>query len=424
MLAVAAVPLLWSLFAAAGADARTLYVDRASKGGKCRDARPVRKADSPRTPWCSLGRAVARAPSGSVVLVRGARYPELQVIDDNDRRRAVTFRRYRGERVRLAGLRVERSSRLRFKGFRITSWIKLYDGARRIALIRNNISPRGVRLKAVKGILIRHNRIHDLLPMTSDGMCGCGIWGQATNDRRVRNVRVVGNRITRIAGDGIHFGDGYRILIERNVITKALHIGDGDHVDSIQIMGSLGVVIRGNRIQKNQHGLMFTDDASPRVVIANNVIAQIRSWGLNTGDIPYARIVNNTFWGNGYGANLIRDDSRDPTKLVNIVFKNNIVDRQGIEREDGDRAYFAVNDYNLIAVGDLFGRHDRRGAPRLRGPWRGDFRLARGSKAIDAGTSVGTPWRDRADKRRRDFKGVRNRGGGPVKYFDIGAHER
>jgi hypothetical protein len=351
------------------------------------------------------------------VLVRAGSYPGL-VVEDRRRTRYVTLKRYGSARVRLDGISVTNSTYLRFWGFRITDWVELNDGARRVGLRRNNISPHGVRLKAVNGISIVRNRIHHLTPSTAE-KCGCAIWAQAWGDHAVRNVTVRGNVIANIASDGVHFGNGRNIKIVRNVIANALDNGNGDHVDSIQIMRAYPLLIRGNRLQNNQHGIMFTNFASRRVVIANNVVAQIHSYGINAGDIPYARIVNNTFWRNRYGAIILRDDERDEPRPVGVVFKNNIVDAQN----SGDH-WFAVHDYNLVAAGSRYGSHDRRGSARFRRPFRGDFRLRAGSRGIDAGTSVGAPTRDRFGRARRDLAGIRNTGGGRLRYYDIGAHER
>jgi Right handed beta helix region len=352
------------------------------------------------------------------VLVRGGSYPGLVV--ENDRRRSshVTLRRYRSAWVRLDGISLTNSTYLRFRGFRITDWVNFNDGTQHVGLLRNNISPHGVRLKAVNGITIGRNRIHDLAPTTTD-KCGCAVWGQSWGENGVRNVRVRGNVITNIASDGVHFGNGRNVAIVNNVIARALNRGDGEHVDSIQIIRASPLVIRGNRLQNNQHGIMFTNLASNGVVIENNVVAQIRSYGINAGDIPHARIVNNTFWRNRYGAIILRDDPRDDPTPVGVVFRNNIVDAQN----SGD-GWFASHDYNLIAAGSRYGPHDRRGSARFIRPLRGNFRLAAGSRGIDAGTSVGAPRRDRFGRARRDIAGIRNTGGGTRRYYDIGAHER
>jgi hypothetical protein len=84
---------------------RPLFVDGRSIGGPCSDDRSVAEASASGSPWCSLERAVAAAPSGSVVLVRGGDYPEFVVAGDGSRSEVVTFRPYGSEAVSVAGFR-------------------------------------------------------------------------------------------------------------------------------------------------------------------------------------------------------------------------------------------------------------------------------------------------------------------------------
>jgi len=63
----AALGALLAALALAGAPAAahaSTYVDGASTGGACSDARIVARAASPATPWCSLVTAALKAPSG------------------------------------------------------------------------------------------------------------------------------------------------------------------------------------------------------------------------------------------------------------------------------------------------------------------------------------------------------------------------
>ena len=61
-----------------------VYVDKDSIGGPCNDSRPVAAAQAATTPWCSLGRAVDSAPSGSSILVRRGSYPRLTIQGETD----------------------------------------------------------------------------------------------------------------------------------------------------------------------------------------------------------------------------------------------------------------------------------------------------------------------------------------------------
>lgn len=98
----AALGALLAALALAGAPAAahaSTYVDGASTGGACSDARIVARAASPATPWCSLVTAALKAPSGSTVLVRGGSYPYTR-IDGAGRTAAsatITMKAYPGE---------------------------------------------------------------------------------------------------------------------------------------------------------------------------------------------------------------------------------------------------------------------------------------------------------------------------------------
>src|SRR3954453_6322724 len=54
-------------------------VDGASVGGKCSDDRPAGKGRPATSPWCSLDRAVQKAPAGATVVVRRGRYGRVSL---------------------------------------------------------------------------------------------------------------------------------------------------------------------------------------------------------------------------------------------------------------------------------------------------------------------------------------------------------
>src|ERR1700716_2358082 len=81
-----------------------LYVDIASVGGRCDDSRLVLLV-SLRTPWCSLTKALADAPAGSTVYVRGGRYPEL-VVPSYAPASLVSYEGYDNERPIIAGVQI------------------------------------------------------------------------------------------------------------------------------------------------------------------------------------------------------------------------------------------------------------------------------------------------------------------------------
>lgn len=329
----------------------------------------------------------------------------------------VTVKSYETEDVVIDGIVLEETSFLRFEGFRITNYVHIGDRSSQIEIVGNELSPHGVHMRSVDGVLVEGNDIHDLAPQASDGTCGCGIAVRSSRDvGEVRNVTIRENVIRSLAGDGIHVSEADGVVISGNTITEVWGAG-GDHVDAIQLLGVHRLVIESNLIRRTEHGIMFTDRPSPEPYIANNVIAET-SYGINAGDIPGARIINNTFWGNRWGAAIIRDDPRDPATPADVVFKNNIIDAPHAEPD-----LFAEHDYNLVISGELRGPNDRRGTPRFVDAPAGDFRLAEGSPGIDAGTSEGAPEFDRAGQPRRDDPATPDTGGGAVSYVDVGAHE-
>src|SRR5690349_12416768 len=56
--------------------ANAYYVDGTSAAGPCRDSYTAAQAQSPLTPWCTIGTAVATVPSDSTIKVSPAVYHE------------------------------------------------------------------------------------------------------------------------------------------------------------------------------------------------------------------------------------------------------------------------------------------------------------------------------------------------------------
>ena len=128
--------------APAAADAST-YVDGASTGGACSDARTAAQAASPATPWCSLVTAAMKAPSGSSVLVRGGSYPYTR-IDGAGRTAAtatITMKAYPGETPVVAAVDIRNFSHLRFEGLRFSGTMSLvYFGNDHIEFVGNDLT--------------------------------------------------------------------------------------------------------------------------------------------------------------------------------------------------------------------------------------------------------------------------------------------
>jgi hypothetical protein len=387
----------------------TRYVDGHGRGGSCSDARSAATATSASTPWCSIARAIAAAPPGSLVVVRGGSYPSVEVSGDNRRTQPLTLRPHGGEAVTIHGLKIAASSFLRFEGFKFTDNVELREEARHIALVGNELPTKTVWLHRTADVLIARNHIHDVYSNTN-GWRTIGI--KSRNDVRLTIRR---NRIEKLAEDPIQITKGHDVLIEGNTLRDA-HPDDGQHTDAIQILGADRLTIRRNYAYNVRHGLMFTDHAAYNVTIENNVIARVRNMGMSAhavGDkMPNLKLLNNTWHETRYGVNL---RSGHP----NAIVRNNIFDAvSDLEKQP-------TAEHNLIGKPASGAKYGTRAI--LKQPIYTDatsFELAARSPGVDAGTSIGTPSADRHGRARSDDPNSRNAGTGHVGYVDIGAHER
>jgi hypothetical protein len=255
LLACLAMPSLEST-AAAGTDAppgvATSYVDGESLGGRCSDARDPDQAKSASTPWCSVARAAASAPAGSLVLVRAGDYGRFAL--SSPREGDLTFRPYPGEQPTLRG-GVVRSRGIRLEGFRITGTVTLETGASRVALVSNDWITDGLNggtnlnlRPGVRDVLVEGNRMGH-----AAGVRGNGINFGSTNTRAaIEDVTVRGNTIGPIpgGGDAIQAKNTQRLIIEANEIFGVSRpSGSRAHPDAIQsIYGAVDLVISDNFI--------------------------------------------------------------------------------------------------------------------------------------------------------------------------------
>jgi len=401
--------------------AATVYVDHDSIGGPCSDARPARAAVSTATPWCSLDRAVAAAPSGATVLVRRGSYPRL-TIQGHRRSRFLTIRSAPGETATLDGFTATNSSHFRFQGLRFAGHSNLiYFGNDHFELIGNDLSV-ATQVRPSHDLRFIGNRIHDLPGPPGRPEDGVGLWIVTGDQGPISNILIRGNTFSRLPNDAI-FTDADRVTVERNEFDH-IQSPDNDwaHADVFQGMGATNVTIRGNLARDNDSGILETIARVHGWVIENNVFLRSESWPLQLdNELEDLRLVNNTFWGGG--PVLLRWNDRQPRNPSRFIVVNNIFNRL-----DYDLRLNLLEGWNVVSDNFLhnrFGKGTRVGvAPRFVDPARDDFRLAPGSVGIDAGTSrFGVPRRDRAGVARRDDRAAANRGDGRPDWFDIGAYE-
>jgi hypothetical protein len=410
-----------------GAASPVLYVDRASVGGACSDGRSVGEAGFVGSPWCSLERAVAAAPAGSVVVVRGGSYPELSVDGDGGRSSVVTFKAGAGESVSVAGLDLE-AGWLRFEGFRLRGQVAL-QGSHHLQVVGNDISPEGVMVRGSRDVLVEGNHIHDLrrdagCPSAPSVGNGYAVWLNSSSGVRSARVTIRGNRIANVPHDAFQVGSTDDLLIEGNDVSGVEADGCGDHSDVLQIVEGERIVVRSNRFHDSVHGFMVNghgDTFRGGLRFENNLIHGISgSFGMNLYNVEGLALVNNTVWDTALGVRL-RDTTENPT-VMRVSVRNNIFDQYSSECDSVGCVTY--QDHNLIGRGDRRGAHDLAGSPSFVDAAVGNYELAPGSRGIDAASSDDAPATDRLGRGRSDDPATANSGTGTQTHYDIGAHER
>jgi hypothetical protein len=401
--------------------AARVYVDHDSIGGPCSDSRAASAAAAPQTPWCSLDRAVAAAPSGATVLVRRGSYPRL-TIQGHRRSRYLTIRSAPGEIATIDGFTATNSSHFRIQGLHFAGHSNLiFFGNDHIDLIGNDLSV-ATQVRPSHDLRFIGNRIHDLPGPPGHPEDGVGFWVVTGDQGPITNILIRGNTFSRLPNDAI-FTDADRVTVERNEFD---HIQSPDnnwaHADVFQGMGATNVTIRDNFAHDNDSGILETIARVHGWVIENNVFLRSESWPLQLdNELEDLKLVNNTFWGGG--PVLLRWNDQQPRNPSQFIVVNNIFNRL-----DYDLRLNLLDGWNIVADNFLhnrFGKGTRVGVtPRFVDPARDDYRLAPGSVGIDQGTSrFGVPRRDRAGVARRDDRAAPNRGDGRPNWFDIGAYE-
>jgi Concanavalin A-like lectin/glucanases superfamily/Right handed beta helix region len=427
-LAVAAILLTLSLVSTSSvAQSRVLFVDGASVGGACSDGRTVEQAGSASSPWCSLDRAAAAAPRGSVVVVRAGSYGELDV-EGGSRSEMVMFRAAAGEAVSIGGLELSSTSHLRFEGFQLRGQVAL-QGSHHLQVVGNDISPEGVMVRGSRDVLVEGNHIHDLrrdagCPSAPSVGNGYAVWLNSSSGVRSARVTIRGNRIANVPHDAFQVGSTDDLLIEGNDVSGVEADGCGDHSDVLQIVEGERIVVRSNRFHDSVHGFMVNghgDTFRGGLRFENNLIHGISgSFGMNLYNVEGLALVNNTVWDTALGVRL-RDTTENPT-VMRVSVRNNIFDQYSSECDSVGCVTY--QDHNLIGRGDRRGAHDLAGSPSFVDAAVGNYELAPGSRGIDAASSDDAPATDRLGRGRSDDPATANSGTGTQTHYDIGAHER
>jgi hypothetical protein len=391
-----------------------LWVDGAAR--KCDDSRPAREV-SASSPWCTLEQAARAAPDGAVVRVAPGSYGDVTFTGIR-RDRPVTLRGEGARRPRLGYTVFDGAAGIRLSGFAFDAPVDVFPGSNgRIGLLGNVFAGfRDVGVNVGPGahdVLIARNRFEDLRE-SGEGAPGKGVNASGYGPE-VSRLRILDNEFLRTHGGGIAIAGVREGLIEGNLITGVRPApGSPIHADPLVVQGAEGLVVRRNVFRGNEQAIVVFDGVRGLRFESNTVVGG-DNYAVNfQGSAPGLRFLANTLWGNAFGGVLVQGRLGPRARL-----RNNI-----LQSISGDGEVGGDEDFNLIASGPRGGRHDLGGAPGFVSPRRSDYSLAAGSRAIDAGTSTGTPRADRLGHPRVDDPRVPNRGGGRRPYYDLGAQER
>ena len=420
-----------------------LYVDRSSLGGACSDRRPAAEVGVA-APWCSLERAAAAAPPGTIVHVRAGVYPQLRL---NGARRPdyVTLRAMPGEQVTVDGFDIDDSSHWRFEGFRITDLTHMEPNEGplepgtvldHIQFVGNELTGFGQVVASGQDLLFEDNYVHDVeMTLVPNGEGNCHRDPRGSSGRAPRcghgfrigdasRVVMRGNRLIRIPADGIQLNGVHDSVFERNSFEEITpFIDPHEHNDGIQLVGDNDRnVIRANVfVQGANHGIIAQPLASGAhpgapddLLIENNLF--VGRFGMNVYNASGVRVINNTAWNTSISLRLAQIPG--PGTMTGAVVKNNV-----LQQFEAPAGMLAEEDHNLIAVGDRRGPHDISTPPSFVDAAARDYRLRAGSAGIDAGTSHGTPTSDHHGTSRFDDPAKANTGGGGARFYDLGAFE-
>jgi hypothetical protein len=389
--------------------AHALIVDGSSLGGRCDDAYSAEQALSPQTPWCSIPRALEAAPRGWSVSIRGGAYPLLVARTPSARSAELVLQPHPLERVAIAGVVLKSQQYLRFQGLHFTGPISIEAGVSQVSFsdcdITSETPAAGVHVEApVEDFSLVRCIIHDLRD-SGDGVSGRGFMAEVGGAR----IRLLENRFLRVGKVGVRISNARELTVEGNQLP--------DSAQPFFITDSRDVTLRANRVHGSDGPVWLHGIEGLR--LENNLFTGFLYWAVDLANVPAARILNNTVWGNGEGGIDLNDVSGPAT--VGVVLQNNIL--QTLDGRSARAAAFAFEDYNLVGGGNFSGAHDVARPPLFMDAASLDFHLAPGSPGIDAALADGAPQADADGRPRRDDPEVADTGAGAPPHGDLGALE-
>ena len=389
--AAVAAAVLVPCASAAGA---TFYVDAASRGGRCSDARTAAQVTLAR-PWCTLRRGLEAVPSGGRLELRGGTYPGL-IFTGFSRPATVTVAPYQAEKPVIARIELRTASNLSIVGLSVPGGFMVRGGSF-LNFALNLVdakpagqgTPPGFSLWNVHAVAVRGNVVRDAsygvhvrgsIPVSSD-------------------VAIERNTFQALGYDGVHVSGGDRIQVAGNDFADIHPRPDIDaaaHSDAIQSEApTTAFTVASNRVHGGR-GFLFMVAATETnrrdyghrgLTIQNNLLTG-PDFGMRLYSTQNLRLVNNTVWGSSdsaaHGVNVLNRVGTVNLPTSGAVVANNVFKRFGFAAP----VKFSARTANLIAAGAT-ATGDLTGAPTFRGA--GDFRLKAGSRGIDRAVASFAP---------------------------------
>ena len=345
-------------------------------------------------PWATVQHAGTRAKPGDTVLIRGGVYNEGEIWLRADyghggaQGKLLTIQAYPGERpIFVNGSRpfIIECDYIRVEGLHFTNGKSIGAGGvnrNTIQLINNSFTGSGYGWGAIEcrgnNILIEGNEC-DLKGNV------VGTQGHCYYISHGKNIIVRNNIARGPTGYGIHIFDQRR---------------SGDPISFERLIQD--VVVEGNILSdsKERCGIIIAAYDHARVenvTVRNNVIFNNAGFGIFVpGLAKNVKIYNNTMFGNQGGVAVYLKGGKNDVRSVKII--NNIFDKSSIHENQGAPFHVVNEDPNdeVLLENNLYwpkpiklkNVKDSRpitGDPLFVSPSSGDFRLKRGSAAIDQG---------------------------------------
>jgi hypothetical protein len=296
----------------------TIWVDKASKGGRCSDTRD-RTTATQTSPLCTLTRAAAVATDGDTVMIRAATYNEtLRPLDSGTPTYPIRFSAYEPGVVidatgRGTGILVIGRTDVRFSGFTVKNgssqgiWV---DSSARILFDAMTVTANafGVRVKNSSDVTVQSSVID------TNKAAGIMELGGVARGRYLQDdVTNNGHDGQPYNGDGLQLdgtgalisdcditGNGDNTLYEHGIYASTTALDytvensrfSGNSATNVKAEGS--GTVRGNQFGSARLGMFVDKNTAPGLTVSDNTFTGTFVWPIQTGTGALLTPSNNT----------------------------------------------------------------------------------------------------------------------------------